>query len=275
MTQTPRIQAQGEVPERVIFVGGAPRSGTSVTHALLCTAQACNRYHPEISFVRPVLESYVEGMARWSTHTKGFFREPEDFKLHVRGLLQQQLSYISRVLSRPMVLCVKDPLLTPLFYAMYEVLSWPSQYVTVLRHPHHVVRSLQEVVEREGNKFDDDLIQFAAHDYLKSYAHLTDPRLDGVLLCLRYEDLNAPETIQALRDFTRLPGIDPSATWQGDSHQVTPEDQADPWFSPKYRRPIDTKNRLSPLAPHIRDVVNEVCAPIMEDYGYNEDGSFD
>ncbi|SLN70241.1 hypothetical protein ROG8370_03346 [Roseovarius gaetbuli] len=273
MTQQPVIPPEGDPPSKVVFVGGAPRSGTSVTHALLCTAPAANRYHPEISYVRPVLESYGVGIEKWQGHTSGFFREPEHFKLHIRKLVTMQLTYIARVLAYPRVLCVKDPLLTPYFPMMREVLGWPSQYVTVLRHPHNVMRSLQEVVEREGNEFDDELIHFAAHDYLNSYAHIDDPILEGVLMCLRYEDLNEPETIQALREFTGMPGINPDNIWKEDGHETTAEEQADPWYSPKYHGKIDLSSRLSPLSPHIREVVNEVCAPLMEEFGYLPDGS--
>ena len=272
MTQVPLIHNPAETPQKVIFVGGAPRSGTSVTHALLCTAGAVNRYHPEISFVRPVLESYVTGMEKWQGHTCAFFKEPEHLKLHVRKLLQQQMTHIAKVLGNPAVLCVKDPLLTPLFPAMQAVLGWPAQFVTVLRHPHNVVRSLQEVVEREGQEFTPHLIDYAARDYLKSYAHLDDPDLEGVLLTLRYEDLDRPETVTSLRSFTGLHDIDPAAIWGNDAHTPAPGDLSDPWYSPKYHSPINTKSRLSPLHPHICQTVNDICEPLMTRFGYSPYG---
>lgn len=275
MTQKTETPPEGKPPQKVIFVGGAPRSGTSVTHALLCTAEAVNRYHPEIGYVRPVLESYVVGMKTWKVHTKSFFSEPEHFKLHTRKLLHMQMNHISRVLGFPRVLCVKDPLLTPLFPQMHQVMGWPTQFVTVVRHPHNVVRSLQEVVERRGDDFDDALIDFAVNDYLNSYEHLDSPVLQDALFCLRYEDLNAVETLDALRKFTGLPGIDPDTIWGKDNRQASAAASADPWFSPKYHQPIDLQSRLSPLAPHIRDVVNDVCGTFMVDYGYNPDGTWD
>jgi len=273
MTQKPATPPEGEPPTKVIFVGGAPRSGTSVTHALLCTANAVNRYHPEISYVRPVLDSYKVGMTNWQNHTKGFFSEREHFKLHIRKLITIQLRHIAKVLSNPKVLCVKDPLLTPYFPVLRDVLGWPSQYVTVVRHPHDVIRSLQEVVERKGKEFDESVLKFAVNDYIDSYRHIENPGMEGSLICLRYEDLNEPEALEALRDFTGLPGISPDRIWQDNPRGPSAKAQADPWFSPKYHSGIDTSRRLSPLAPDIRDVVNEACAPMMESFGYLPDGS--
>lgn len=51
------------VSQSIVFVGGAPRSGTTVTHALLCTSRRTNTYCPEISYVTPILTAYGQGMA--------------------------------------------------------------------------------------------------------------------------------------------------------------------------------------------------------------------
>lgn len=274
-TPAPLANAATATPpqlQRVIFVGGAPRSGTSVTHALICTAQACNKYHPEISFVRPVLESYVIGMENWEAHTNAFFSIPEHLLLHVRGLLQTQMSHIAKVLGNPPVLCVKDPLLTPNFPALRAVLGWPVQFVTVLRHPYAVVRSFQEVIERLGQTFTTAHAQLAAEEYVRSYAHLDDPALEDVVFWLRYEDLTNPGTLEALRAFTGLPGIDPDAVWRRESHIPSPEQQADAWYSPKYHKPINTQNRLPPLDQENQAIVSAICHQTMKKFGYTQQG---
>jgi hypothetical protein len=275
--KTPALLANAATPtppqlQKVIFVGGAPRSGTSVTHALICTAQACNKYHPEISFVRPVLESYVIGMENWEAHTNAFFSIPEHLLLHVRGLLQTQMSYIAKVLGNPPVLCVKDPLLTPNFPALRAVLGWPVQFVTVLRHPYAVVRSFQEVIERLGQTFTAAHAQLAAEEYVRSYAHLDDPSLEDAVFWLRYEDLTNPGTLEALRAFTGLPGINPDAVWRREAYIPSPEQQADAWYSPKYHKPINTQNRLPPLDTQSQAIVSEICAQSMKQFGYTAEG---
>lgn len=264
-----------EAPGKVIFVGGAPRSGTSVTHALLCTAPACNVYHCEISFARPIFESYVVGMDQWQSHTSHFFKIPEHLKLHVRRAAQLSMSLIWRVLQKPAVLCVKDPLLTKNFAAVKTVMEWPCQFVTVLRHPHDVIRSQQEIYTRSGVEMDAVEVYRLAEEYMLSYAHLDDPLMEGSLFHFRYEDLGNDWLTDQLRSFTGLGGIDPLHLWEDGAHQPSEAERADPFYSPKYHQPIDTSRRLEPLAPEFQDIVNTLCAPLMERCGYHPNGDVD
>jgi hypothetical protein len=262
-------------PMKVIFVGGAPRSGTSVTHALLCTAPACNAYHPEISFVRPIFESYAVGMEHWEGHTSSFFQIPEHLRLHVQKLAQQSMGLVWRALKQPKVLCVKDPLLTRNFVAVKAVIGWPCQFVTVLRHPHDVIRSQQEVYARARVTMDAAEVYRLAHEYMQSYAHVDDPDLEGSVFHFRYEDLGNDWLTDQLRAFTGLGGIDPERIWDNGSYQPSERERADPFYSPKYHQKLDTTRRLDPLAPAFQEIVNGVCAPLMERCGYRPDGTVD
>lgn len=260
-------------PRMAIFVGGAPRSGTSVTHALLCTAPAANAYHPEISFARPVFEAYSVGMEHWEAHSRHFFKVPDHLRLHVRNLAQQTMALIWRSQQRPVVLCVKDPLLTPHFPAVKAVMEWPCLFVTVLRHPHDVVRSQQEVYTRSNVEMTAVDVYQLASGYMRSYAHLDDPEMAGSLFHFRYEDLGTDWLVEQLRGFTGMGGIDPVHLWDKGAHQATEEEKADPFYSPKYHGPLDTTRRFEPLTPQFAQIVNELCGPLMERCGYHPDGS--
>jgi len=270
MTQTTGTQTG---PAKVIFVGGAPRSGTSVTHALLCTAPACNIYHPEISFVTPIFQSYATGMTQWESHSATFFHIPEHLRLHVRKLAQQSMFYVWRVLKQPAVLCVKDPLLTKNFPAVKAVMAWPCQFVTVLRHPHDVIRSQQEVFTRSNVPMDEGTVYRLAEEYVQSYVHVDDPDMEGSVFHFRYEDLGTDWLTAQLRAFTGLGGIDPEQIWEKTGHVATEEEKADPFYSPKYHGRIDTTRRFDPLVPVFQTIVNDICAPIMERCGYLPDGT--
>lgn len=260
-------------PKKTIFVGGAPRSGTTVTHALLCTAQAVNAYHPEISFVRPVFESYAVGMRNWESHTKHFFQVPEHLLHHVRKLTQESMRHVWRVLKKPTVLCVKDPLLTPLFPIVRQVSDGPTQFITVLRHPHDVIRSRQEVFTRAGHEMTPVDVEKVVEQYLASYAHLNNPAMAKCLFHFRYEDLGNEELTDQLRAFTGLGGINPEKIWSDRNPNEGLIAQADPFYSPKYLRPLDTTRRFEPLDTKFQEVVNHHCQAIMELNGYNRDGT--
>lgn len=261
--------SEKEHKQTVIFVGGAPRSGTTLLHQLICTSSRTNAYHPEISFVLPIVNSYVVGIANWDNHTNAFFAKKEHFRLHVKSLLETSLAHISEVLKDPEVLSVKNPNMTPRFPVIRELLGERARFVTIVRHPHDIVRSLQEVAERSNQPFGEAQARGAARLVVKDYAHLDDPRLAGAVLGLRYDDIVNPETIERLRAFTGLTDIDPAAVGSGPKPvNLAAAAASNPWFSPKYHGEIDLSPRHTPLDPRFRAIVNKHCKPIMERFGY-------
>lgn len=251
----------------IIFVGGAPRSGTTVTHALLCTSDRTSPYHPEISFVRPLFNAYSEGMRNWKSHTNSFFKEHSHFDAHMRFIVLHSLDHIAKVQGNPEILCVKDPLLTPLFSWVQQLIGDQVRFVTVVRNPYDVVRSRQGVVEKTGRVFTAQNAESAANEYMRSYAHIDDHTLQAALFVLKYEDLMAADVISALREFTGCNDISPDKVW-AEQHQANETSTKDPWFSPKYLSPINTESRFDPLAQKFRAVVDKTCASIMDRFGY-------
>ena len=254
----------------IIFVGGAPRSGTTVTHALLCTSDRTNAYHPEISFVRPLFNAYSVGMQNWTPHTSAFFKDPLDFNAHMRVSVLHSLDHISETQGSPEILCVKDPLLTPLFYWVHHLLGDQVRLVTVVRNPYNVVRSRQEVIEKTGRAFTVRDAEKTANEYMRSYAHIDAESLRDVLFIIRYEDLMGVDTIEKLRQFTGCNDISPDKVWPEKS-MPTEAGAENPWFSPKYHNPINTESRLDPLDNAFRTVVDRICAPMMARFGYAQE----
>jgi len=177
------------------------------------------------------------------------------------------------VLKEPKVLCVKDPRLTKNFVAVKAVMDWPCQFVTVLRHPHDVIRSQQEVYARSGVKMGLYEVYDLCKEYMLSYAHVDDPDMEGSVFHFRYEDLGNDWLTDQLRAFTGMGGIDATTMWEHGSHQPSEQEKADPFYSPKYHGPIDTIRRLDALVPEFRQVIEALCAPLMQRCGYNNDGS--
>jgi hypothetical protein len=256
----------------VIFVGGAPRSGTTVTHALLCTSSRTNRYHPEISYIRPLVNSFVVGTQNYEGHTSSFFAKPEEFANHCRSLIGQAMNRLAWVLGSPEVLTVKDPLLTTLFPWLRRLFGDRVRFVTVVRNPYNVVRSRQEVMERAGQTFTEAAAAETAREYVASYAHIDLPQMQSSTHVLRYEDLMDPATLEALRAFTGFADLSPHDVWGERRGETGGAAVKDPWFSPKYMAPINTESRLSPLEPRFMQVVDRICGPLMDRYGYTRQG---
>jgi hypothetical protein len=255
----------GEGPRKIVFVGGAPRSGTTVTHALLCTStQVCN-YHPEISFFRGIPQSYRNGRAAWAHHTQAFFSDHEAFRLMMRQTADVPIGHLWRALGEAPILCMKDPLLTPFFHDLRSLYPSEAWFVVVVRHPDEVVRSRQEVHERSGlaRPFGPQDAAAVAREYLATYQAILAQGFSGRLFMFRYEDLNTDRIREGLAGFLGVDDLNPDLMWG-----TTKPAEDDPWGSPKYNKPIDLDPRLSPLAPELAAVARAICGPIMQRFGY-------
>jgi hypothetical protein len=260
-----------DIPQKIFFVGGAPRSGTTVTHALLCSSKKTNPYHPEISYITPIFKAYMTGLNNWDGHTFAFFKEKEHFRLHMAKLLSESFAHISNVFGNPEILCVKDPLLTPYFPRVVDIFRRRARLVTVIRHPYAVVRSRQEVARKAGRGFGPEAAAAVCREYNLSYQHLDNPALKEVLMHFRYEDILNEDVLKSLRDFTGCPDISPDNVWgekKPEPEKLDSTSAKDPWFSPKYHKPINIDNRLGDLDMAMKKLTDNHCGVLMERFGY-------
>lgn len=260
-----RMDGETYTPEQVIFVGGAPRSGTTLTHALICTAEDVCDYHAEISFYRYLIQAYEHGLTYWSVHTEAFFETQDGFRDLVRELSMTTLRRAGAHLGSPKILCVKDPMLTPKFPKVAEIHGPEVRFVTVARHPDDVVRSRQEIHEKTHGpgSFQAAQVQAVAQEYLQYYALALTGEYDGRHFSFCYEDIQNIEMQQRIADFCGVPCFDTGKLWQGRQEKA-----GEATHSPKYGQGIDTGSRLSALPPEWSALIARICGPVMEQYGY-------
>lgn len=252
-------------PQKIVFVGGAPRSGTTVTHALLCTSNSVSLYTPEISFFRGIPIAYRNGIISWEQHTKAFFESQDAFRQVMRRSSDMAMDHLWGVLQKPPILCVKDPLLTPYFHDLQDLYPREAWFVVVVRHPFDVVRSRQEVHRKSTNGAPFTVHDAArvAQEYTSFYQNVLSRPFGGRLFMFKYEDLNAQNVRDGLAQFMGVDDLGARPMWN-----ETASMGDDPWGSPKYLGPIDLSARLEPLAGELADVTRRICAPIMTRFSY-------
>ena len=252
---------------KIIFVGGAPRSGTTAVHGLLCTAKNANNYAAETSFLTGIVSAYALGLNNWDVHTREHFASKDEYRKLMGRMLNTAITHLHRFHKAGEWLVVKDPLLTSNFPLAAELLPDQARFVTVVRNPLDILRSRQEVSRKGGHEMEIPHVRRISKQAMRDYAHLSDERMAGCLFSFRYEDLQDGKTITDLTAFTGLKGIDPDALWSGRKEDSSLLDDTN-WQSPKYGKPLDTTPRLNPLQPDFARVVRRICAPLMSEHGY-------
>lgn len=194
-------QATGE--QRVLLIGGAMRSGTTVIHRALCTASNSNPYISESWFLRDLLAMYSFRLARFDIMGADQFRSREDYVGLVADDVERYLRLVSERHSDPEVLILKHPELIRYFPDLAG-LSPRMSFLAIVRDPRDVVASMKAVRSRHerdrspgplaGIRSLEGLCGFYASHYAALFASAES--LEGRLLIVRYEDaMRRPEEV--------------------------------------------------------------------------------
>ncbi|MDR6383860.1 sulfotransferase family protein [Paraburkholderia caribensis] len=203
-TLSTAVNQPSEAAFTPIFVGGAPRSGTTILHALICSSEKTNNYIAECSYFTAFLQPLATGLNVFDAHTRHYFDSREELILRHGEILDRELQRTWRRLGCPEVLALKDPMLTQFFSIAAQALP-RARFVLSARDPRATVSSRIEVAKKQagGNSIPETKIIEFCHEYVRLYRSVLDNRNQfGDRLCIvNYRDLVDGSANRALEAF--------------------------------------------------------------------------
>ncbi len=150
------------------------RSGTTILHKILCTANEAHSYITESWFLVDQLRSYLWSLERYDVRHKDYFGEQENFDRFTRDILDRFFQETRRNLSNPQTLVLKNPEISgqfPLLGSWFE----NALFVMNIRNPLDVIASIVEVGEKHKKdkiKSEQSLMgrdMYVLSNYFKRY----------------------------------------------------------------------------------------------------------
>lgn len=189
------MAGETEAAQRVMMIGGAMRSGTTVIHRALCAADNSNPFLSESWFLRDLLAMYRFRLSRFAAMGEDQFGTAAAYSRMIAADVADYLRTVSARHGDPEVLILKHPELIRHFVDL-AALSPEMLFLAVVRDPRDVVASMKRVRDSHAEDGIGGPLAGARTTaglcgvYGSHYAQLLDsaPALGGRLKIVRYED---------------------------------------------------------------------------------------
>jgi hypothetical protein len=245
--------------QKILLVGGAMRSGTTVIHRALCTAENTNPYITESWLIRDLMSSLRMRAPRFEIMGEDQFGTMGNLNELVKMTIQMYLRMVSVRHRDPDLLILKHPELSRYFLELAAMFP-TMRFLAIIRDPRDVIVSMRKV--RQKHIEDDSISPFARMKtiadlcgyWASHYAHLVraEKRFGDRLQFLRYEDaMRDPKSmiaevggrLGARYDLDAIPNFDKknaeSATFKKELRDKDPFSSA--FWSDLYTKSLSTE----------------------------------
>ncbi|MBO6807602.1 sulfotransferase [Thalassospira sp.] len=248
----------------LMFVTGHPRSGTTITHALVCSSEEVNDYVPESSYLTGLVNNFITGFNN-DAHNVDFFGGKQAFVDYAGKQIRNFVNDCWIGFGAPKTLALKDPLMMAGLDAFKGIFPF-AKFVITLRDPYEVVSSFCKVRQRQGAVVDaamtEGLARNAALDYERA-ARFKAANSNQVLL-FHYDSLFDGSYLKKLSAFSPNIVCNPDKVWE--SNFVSKKQKKDSaWHTEKYGEKPENITRNEPeLNDAQRSIVKRVTVPSYE-----------
>lgn len=142
-----------------VFVLGMPRSGTTVTNALLCTPHDCNDLLPEHHYLGGLAQTISAAFTSFAKNTKHFFPDRDSFVADHMAFMRKQLSATWHACDCPSMLVIKHVKFSHIASLLLEHIP-NAKIVAVGRDPRDIFASMLKANEPDWREDEVSIKNF-------------------------------------------------------------------------------------------------------------------
>ncbi|TVR08410.1 MAG: sulfotransferase [Phormidium sp. GEM2.Bin31] len=264
-----------------IFIGGAPRTGTTLLNSLLCQEATTNPLMAEASYLAYVISTYHRGKRVWRVEGGAYFDDLQDYANFSRPWVMAFLEKTAQRYPQAQHLVLKSPELTKYFPDLFELVP-QAQFLILLRDPCDAIASLIEVGDTlKQTRQSPTLVKLLQRgdtkglaEFFCSYYHpchsFDQPRFWQQTRYVRYEGVvHYPRVaLRQLEGFTGLclSQTNPHQPWRSDLDFAQLPERYRPWWStPLYGHGVSSTRvgrYRQVLSPEQVSLIRQVCQPL-------------
>ncbi|MBM3512819.1 MAG: sulfotransferase [Alphaproteobacteria bacterium] len=226
---------------RLILVSGAPRSGTTLLQALLCTSARAHRMTPEHKYLAGIVSAFSASLQRFESHTRFYFESRSTFLELNRRMIENLVIDAWHRVGEPEVLVLKEPALCPSIPDLLELLP-RAEATVVYRDPRGIVASRIEVFRRQRPEapIDNARVEAWARQVVDAYRPVFEQieRLQTRVHVVRYESLATGSAVAPLEAKLGMT-FDQSRLW---ADADVPFNEERDWVTALMRGPISSSS---------------------------------
>ena len=223
-----------------VFIGGSPRSGTTLLNSLICSSKQVNKHMQECSYFAWSIQPLKLALSTFKKSQGHYFANAEELLSFHGDILKQILIATWEQEGEPQNLCLKNPNMVKDFALLAQVLP-SARFVVIVRDPLDILASRYEA-ERRGSaefalntEFIDGEIANINEIHNSVLEYFSACSKDKILV-IEYEKLVNGLCIESLKDFLGLTDIDQDGVWSRAKENMHSENSQ--WVTSLYGGPI-------------------------------------